>query len=77
MAFPCGPSGNWARSNIQKGGPAAATVEEARKAARPLLAFFDEVIDARVRRGRHVLVEQPAGSIVFDPPEMARARAHI
>ena len=76
VTFLCGPWGSWVRFNLHKGG-AASTVERAREATRPLLRLSDEIIDARIRRGRHVLVEQPAGSIVFDLPEMARARAHL
>ena len=52
------------------GGNHAETVLRLREESRPHLALTAKVCTDQVRRGRHILTEQPAGSLAMNQPEM-------
>jgi hypothetical protein len=62
---------------LWKGGRAADTVNEARRLNRPILRLVNNSIVARVKRGRHVFCEHPAGSEGWLQPEMAEVRGLV
>ena len=44
LTQPCGPSGNWARFNVARGGPAALTVLQLQERGRPILKLVNDTI---------------------------------
>ena len=73
----CGPWGSWSRFNIGRGGSARDDVLAAREAARGLLCVVDRTVRDRLKQGRHILIEHPAGSEAWIQPETAGIRQLI
>ena len=69
-SFPCSPWGGPSRINMFVGGKARETVMRQREESRKHLALTAQVCATHVRRGRHVLIEQPMGSLAMQQPEM-------
>ena len=59
---------------MMRGGPARDTVIRLRDEARPHLSLTARVCSTHVKRGRHILVEQPMGSLAMKQPEMQPLR---
>jgi len=69
-SFPCSPWGGPSNINVFLGGSARETVLQQREEAKKHLALTAKICATHVRRGRHILIEQPRGSLAMKQPEM-------